>query len=371
MKKVIIIFSILLMGLTMMGAEGEAKFSLSKPERKTVKIDGKEYTFLLYKYDPPYSHVKPYKGREEADCSTPEGTDLALCSAVGRDRDWYLSLHDKSGKEVLFGLDRKSKGKVLEEYNKDKLLPKDLTKTEMYPKYLYKVELEFESKQYAIILERWVFEGKEEMDYHSYTMFVKQGDIWLRTDDLKDHPVGWLVGLKSYDEVQKLCRKGKWFTPTYKKPDPLKVTLESAKKKYKLKEPFIFKVKVTNISDEDVHIFGALSPAGRSVTLSIRDKREKGKVSYGTPSLKPKPKPVESDFITLSPDSSIEAAYEIEEYYKGEAYEEGKGKYLASIPFSPGEYTVQATYSYFSEAKTETLTGYWNSNPIEITVLPE
>lgn len=184
------------------------QFNLGKPEKQVVKIDEKEYPVLLTKYDPPHSHAKLLASKEGADCSTPEGADLALWSAVGRDKDWYLSLFDEGAREHLLRRDQKTGGKILGEYNKDKPLL-DPIKTGNYSKFMYKVELESQGKKYAIIHQRDVFEGTEEPS-PSFRTFIKQGDAWLVTDDLKEHPVEMLVGLKSYEEIREILKEGSW-----------------------------------------------------------------------------------------------------------------------------------------------------------------
>lgn len=184
------------------------QFNLGKPERQVVKIDGQEHSFTIMKYDPPYSYTRLLTSREEADCSTPEGTDLALWSSVGRDKHWYLSLFDEGAREHLLKRDQKTGGKILEEYNKGKSLPNP-QKTGNYSKFIYKVELEFQGKKYAITHQKDVFEGVEE-SAPSFRTFVKQGDAWLVTDDLKEHPVETLVGLKGYEEIKEILKEGSW-----------------------------------------------------------------------------------------------------------------------------------------------------------------
>lgn len=63
-------------------------FNLTEPQRRVVEIEGREYFFLLFKYDPPL-RFPPYllESREEQNLSTPEGTIIAIQSARGRDRD--------------------------------------------------------------------------------------------------------------------------------------------------------------------------------------------------------------------------------------------------------------------------------------------
>lgn len=218
MKKVIAVFLILAIALIAIFLvmrlkreelmKGRHQFNLSKPERQAVKINGKDYSFLLTKYDPPYSHTKLLASRGESDCSTPEETDLALWSAVGRDRDWYLSLFDEGAREHLLERDKKTGGKILEEYSKGKPLP-DPQETGNYSKLMYKIGIKINNKEYVIIQEKRVHEGEEEL-YPSYMVFVKEGSLWLVTDDLKKHPIKKLVGLNSYEEIKQILKKGSW-----------------------------------------------------------------------------------------------------------------------------------------------------------------
>lgn len=180
-------------------------FNLREPQTKTIRIDGKDYILTVTKYDPPYSHTELLRSREEADCSTPEGTDLALISAWGRDKDWCLSLLDREMREHILDLDKESGGQLFDEHLKEKSLPDDLTKTDHYYKYIYKVEFEINDKIYAIIRFKEVIEGEESMGYRT---FVKQGRIWLATDI--DHPVEQLVARRSYEEIVEILNKGAW-----------------------------------------------------------------------------------------------------------------------------------------------------------------
>lgn len=148
---------------------------MSKAERYILEVNGKEYPITLSKYDPPYFHTKLLANREEADCSTPEGTVLALWSAVARDRDWYLSLFDEGARERMLKRDQKTGGRILEEHNKGKPLP-DPQKTGNYSKFIYKVELKYEKKEYTIIHYKALFEGIEE-PRPFFRALVKQGDV--------------------------------------------------------------------------------------------------------------------------------------------------------------------------------------------------
>lgn len=218
MKKVFISFVIFILLIVIcifaMNIFKKRPFNQTRPKRYTVKIDGDEYSFIVIKYAPPYFHTKLLKNREEADCSTPEGTHLALESAIGRDTQWRLSLYDDSFKEYVLKVDKELNGKFLHEDLKGKPLPTDLTKTDWYSKFIYKLETEVKGKRYAILhmKEVWQEEGKEK-ESASFIVFVKQKDIWLRTKLLDDHPLADLVGLNSYEELQKILKKGTWSDP--------------------------------------------------------------------------------------------------------------------------------------------------------------
>lgn len=183
-------------------------FNLTEPERHTLTINGKEHSFLLARYDPPYFHTRLLARREEADLSTPEGTNLALWSASGRDRDWYLSLQDEGAREFLLEWDRETGGKILEERYRGDPLP-DPLKTGDYHKFIYRVDLEYQGQKYALIQVRLVWAG-EVCDWPAFKTFVKQGDAWLVTRDLKDHPVERLVALKSYEQLREILKEGSW-----------------------------------------------------------------------------------------------------------------------------------------------------------------
>lgn len=184
------------------------RFNLSKPEKREIDIKGEKHSLTIYKYDPPYLETQLLRSKEEADCSTPEGTHLALSFADGRDRDWYLSLHDENSQKFLLKKDEELGGELLNEELKGSPLPtpEELHKT--YSKLLYKVEYEYTGKKYAIIHERIVSEGHEYAP--CVTIFVKQGDTWLWTDDLDRHPIKKLVGLKSYKEIEEILKEGSW-----------------------------------------------------------------------------------------------------------------------------------------------------------------
>lgn len=210
MKKRILISLVVITVLAIISTGGQSKsknpFNLTKPQKRIMEIEGKKHSFLLYKYDPPYLSP-PYllKSKEEADCSTPEGTDIALCSAVGRNKDWYLSLHDESGQKLLFKHDERSGGRVLEEYDKGKPLPDPLEEGN-YAKFLYKVEFRVNNKKYTIIHSKEVFDGEEE-NYPSTLYFVKQDNVWLATDDLAWDPLTFPVGTKRYDELLQMSHR--------------------------------------------------------------------------------------------------------------------------------------------------------------------
>ena len=150
MKKIIIPGIIIIIAITiiffLLNKPSEKRpFNLTEPERHTVKIDGKEYTFDLYKYDPPYIIGQLVANKEEADCFTPEGTFRALRSAGRRNREWYLFLLDKSMKKKIFAINKKSGGKALEGFNKD--APLDLLKEGNHVELSYKVEIEIKKKK--------------------------------------------------------------------------------------------------------------------------------------------------------------------------------------------------------------------------------
>lgn len=180
------------------------KYNLSFPKKRLIKIDNKQYSVTLYEYEPPY-YIPKYllKNENDVDYSMPEETILALYSAIGRNRDWYLSLHDKNAQENLIELDKKNNSRILEEYSKEKPLePPDGS----YEDLLYKLEMKFDKKEYAIIQSKNFIKNKE-FPGPTHITFVKQKGAWLRTDDLKNSPIKeieYILSDKSYGNFIKL-----------------------------------------------------------------------------------------------------------------------------------------------------------------------
>ncbi|MBT9138179.1 MAG: hypothetical protein DDT31_00729 [Syntrophomonadaceae bacterium] len=185
---------------------GRGPFNLTRPQRRVVEIGGEVYFFLLFKYDPPL-YFPPYllESREEQDLSTPEGNIIATQSAYGRDREWYISLHDESAQKWLFKLDELSEGRTLGEYLKGTPLPNPLEET--HAQLLHKVEFQVNNRKYAVIQMNLVFDG-EVIDAGAQS-FVKQDGIWLGTGDLVGNLLAFLVGTESYDELiqMSLCKE--------------------------------------------------------------------------------------------------------------------------------------------------------------------
>lgn len=185
------------------------QFNLFEPDTCVIEIDGKKYSLVISKYNPPYispSHLLNDRSRE--DLSTPEGTHLALWSAVDRDKNWYLSLHDGDRQKRLFEADKKSGGRILGEPHKGKSL-RNPVEDGSYEEFLYKVEFRDNNKEYTIIQSRRYFK-KQEFPGPTFLTFVRSKNKWFRTDDLREHPVKSLVGLKTYEEMKKICDEGVW-----------------------------------------------------------------------------------------------------------------------------------------------------------------
>lgn len=194
---------------TMKNSAEKKQFNLSEPENCVVEIDGKIYEFVIMKYNPPYiSPSNLLKSKADENLLTPEGTNLAMWSSINRDKDWYLSLHDEGLQKYLIDTDQKSKGRLLEEANKDKPLRNPL-KEGTYEEFLCKAELSFNNKEYAIIQSKRFKDGMG-FPGPTFTVYVKQNNKWLRTDDLKNHPIKRLVGLKTFEEIKTICGTGRW-----------------------------------------------------------------------------------------------------------------------------------------------------------------
>ncbi len=213
MKKVIVIFFILAMalGTIFLVTRPERKElvrvtlqeSLGEPEKHVIVINGEEYSFLLSRYDPPFFSTELVT-RDEQDLSTPEGTVLARLSAVmSNDRDWRLSLLEEDVREH----NRRDPGeeRIIKEHLKRMPL---LDPLENYLILLFKVEFEFEGKKYALIRDRAVVRGVEQPGIGTVAL-VKQGDIWLGTDDAWRHPILDLV-MRSYEELREILKEGTW-----------------------------------------------------------------------------------------------------------------------------------------------------------------
>lgn len=213
MKKVIVIFFILAMalGTIFLVTRPERKElvrvtlqeSLGEPEKHVIVINGEEYSFLLSRYDPPFFSTELVT-RDEQDLSTPEGTVLAgLSAGMSNDRDWHLSLLEEDVRER----NRRDpeEERIIKEHLKRMPL---LDPLENYYIFLFKVEFEFEGKKYALIRDRVVVGGVEQPGI-SATVLVKQGDIWLGTDDVWKHPISNLV-MRSYEELREILEEGSW-----------------------------------------------------------------------------------------------------------------------------------------------------------------
>lgn len=180
------------------------QFNSAEPENCTVEIEGETYLLALVKYEPPFiSPPSLIASKSQQDLSTPEGTNIAIWSSVGRGREWYLSLHDEKQRQEILESDRKSDGKVLAEVNKGKPLQNPRDKGS-YEEFVCKAELEVGSKKYSIIQSRRFVEGEEFPGYTTST-YVYENDSWLRSADLMEHPVKRLIGLKSYEEIKTMC----------------------------------------------------------------------------------------------------------------------------------------------------------------------
>jgi hypothetical protein len=353
------------------------EYNLKKAENISFKINDKEYEFLLYKYDPPYIPRIPYKNRESANISTPENTYIAIRSAAGRDVEWYLSLFDEEARKNELKTNEETRGEWLKETLKGKPLPKEFTEEKSYQKFIYKMLVNVNKKEYAVIQAKMVWTALNQ-EYVNFETYVKKGDIWLSTNELDNTPFTWLASLKNYDEILQLSKKGYWYTPDFKKPPALKVTVTPSQKVYKYKEPLIFNVKVENIwKNEPVIIFNGLYPLGRTVRLKIQN--QENNIYYE--SLSREENPTKKDFVTMKPGECKEATYRVTEYLLSESYSSGfPAEYTVdkdgNVYFPAGKYSVQGLYAIDSSVKDNSVSpkdliiGFWESEPIDIEILP-
>lgn len=178
-------------------------YNLTYPKKRIVFVDREKYKLTIYNYRPPYSVPRDLlKDKEKADYSMPEGTNNALYSAVGRDREWYISLHDEGAREALLEQDKKTGGKILEEYNRDEPL---LMPEGSYEKFLYKVEFKVDNKKYAMIEMEESINGRK-FPSPAYRIFVNQKGTWLCTEDLHNHPLLAFVDSYNYEEILKVSK---------------------------------------------------------------------------------------------------------------------------------------------------------------------
>jgi hypothetical protein len=370
MKKFILI---LFIALSFFTAKGYAEYNLTQPEEKSIEINGKMYNFKLYKYDPPYL-TPPYllKDKSKQNLSTPEGTDISLSSAVGRDSEWYLSLHDKETREKIIERDKRVDGRILEEYNKGKPL-RDSIKEGYYDEFLYKIEFRHNGKIYTVVYGNSFIKG--EIISGTFIAFVKEGNIWIRTSSMDKYPLVDLAGFNTYDQLQQLCQKGYWYTPGTKKPVRLKVELSSDKKEYKHKESMNLKVKIENIWREDVTICSAFKPLGKTVRFLIESLEND--ISFTTDLITEKDiKP--DEIITLKPNESREVSYDLTNYLKDFAIFLTSGNrlpYMDGLTYlPPGKYTIKAKYSTIGVEDKRCIIPRegvaWESEPINIEILP-
>ncbi|MBU1043508.1 MAG: hypothetical protein KJ915_03810 [Candidatus Omnitrophica bacterium] len=369
-------------------------FNLTEPEEITLIVDEKPYTFKFYRYDPPYMYKTLWESKEEADISTPEGTARAINSASGRDRLWYLSLHDESAIALLMEIDKNPKSKVLKEDGKGKPFPADITKRNSYFLWYYKIEIEINGKQYATIFKHSIRDGKFD-PYLNVSEYVKQGDVWLSTQDLtwELDPVGGLLGARGYDKFMELCKKGKVYDEMHE-PVPLKFTARWEKDKYEIQEgrllePIKLSVELRNVSwdKRNLEVLNILEPLGLSVDVDmwLKDEPEGVKVVWDS---RKKYVPEKKDIYELKYNESLTAEYVLskDNYSKSVSIDADRDKNIKNSlwlggksDLLPGIYEIQAQYNIYldmelplrknqdfsSEKVVES--GRFKTEPMEIT----
>ncbi|MFH1878668.1 MAG: hypothetical protein ABH883_07680, partial [Candidatus Omnitrophota bacterium] len=292
-------------------------FNLTEPEEITLIVDEKPYTFKFYRYDPPYMYKTLWESKEEADISTPEGTERAINSATWRDTQWYLSLFDENARALEIKEDKEFGGKILVEDLKGKPFPTDITKRNSYFLWYYKIEMEINGKQYATIFKHSIRNG-EFNPYLNVSEYVKQGDVWLSTEVISNHPIRSLLSTSSYEKFMELCKKGKVYDEM-PEPIPLEFTAKLEKDSYEIQEgrllePIKLSVELKNVSwdKRDMQILNILEPLGLVVHLEDweRDKEDK-EIFWGIPGweLRQEYVPDKKDIYALKYGETLTAEY--------------------------------------------------------------
>lgn len=174
---------------------GRLPYNLTKPEHKSLEIEGKKFSFIIQKYNPPFMFKELLQNEDEMDSMAPEGVCLGMQSATNK--KWFLSLLDRNLQEEYLNPNKKLLDAV---FKNDKRNIINLDKQNF--KFLYKITVKINEKEYAIIYGRPTSEGKE---YAPGTMtFVKEDDGWKQTTSLKSL-LKDLVGKNDYEGFKKLC----------------------------------------------------------------------------------------------------------------------------------------------------------------------
>jgi len=332
-----------------------------------IEIDKTKYNFILHRYNPPYACPRELiSNAMQQDLSTPEGVEISIWSSRNRDTDWYLSLFDEKTKTEIINSDKMYNGKILNEFKKNQPLGNP-TQEGNYSIFLYKADFRYENKNCTVVKEKRLIEGTE-LSMEGYNVFIQEGNIWFSTDVLDEHPFVDFIASHNYEEILNLCEKGTWYTPDFKRPDPIHLTVTTDKTEYAYKEPINVTVNVRNMwEDEDIVIPADPGFEGKAVSIYVHAKEGLGMTYL----LREDAAGQESDAaVSLKPNESIALTHQISESYYGEAYSEEKGSYQVPVYLEPNEYIIEATYFYKSNDQG-IASGLYKSEPITIKILPD
>lgn len=330
-------------------------YNLDFVGKKTITAEENKYDVELFKYDPPYFHTKPYKTRQEADLSTPEGVDLALESSVGRDADWYWSLFDENAREFTQRVS-KERGERFDDWDPGKPPVDDLRHQILYEEFLYKVEFESSGKQYAVIATQLVYEGKKENQ--QLKKFVKQGGSWFLTMDIDDHVIPKLALFYDYEAFLRAIEMEDPFELMFKTAE---VKLESAKSVYRFGEPMVFTFSMKNVSEKPLSLYWS-PELGKSCQIVFKQKEQTATFRF-LPKVSVNPQ----EYKILDPGQEISSDYRIENYEKtagGEISVRVSDDGQMDFQLPTGEFQVFALYG----APTEAING--PVAPVDLSTRP-
>jgi hypothetical protein len=166
----------------------------------TLKLeDGQTFPVRVGRYIHAYS-IQLRSGEYEYDLSQPTEVLDALWSTPRHDPNKYLSLLDEAARKKMQEMDKDSWGFFLAPDSQGKESPKAAQEAAVFTHW---VETTLGTKAYRILCCKETLGGQE---FPGVTVtLVKEGDKWLQSFDLEQHPLLKCVGPKSYEELERLC----------------------------------------------------------------------------------------------------------------------------------------------------------------------